>query len=535
MELADPPQDDLLEIVSTPNYSDPGESSFTLRARYNLPAGTTLLKETPAVYVPLLTFKCPPATVNREEVENSTGAKNAYFKAGWPHVNPILDGFENRNQLQLTAMLILRQPALAKSMVTPLAKGGYCSDRPKVQDTSADAMTFEAFRAVMHTLAFYGVRRSLLDPWLKFEECARLYEAVCANALYCATLVTQNRFAVGLYPMSARTNHSCRPNCIRVGTPGGMYTISTQPVKKGDEITVSYIRHIPDFSDHLFVRSKLKTQCGFDCVCEHCRGLAIRLGMTVDPQDKLKVLDNPYTARMTELIRQHPELDDELSAISAGVREGNHTDIITVCERVRLKYGELLESEPSLAYIISRHYVKLLQPAEDSPLELAQFSYEYWANLYHTSILDATDSMSGNSFYAVWGQFYRTLFKVFLANMAMQAAYRVPKDAPSREQVESEVLQTVHDLVTSMVELRQLCRQVLGSHWFLWTEFSMFSGIDIFLNHLEPQILRLEHSKVDLEKLHDKVSQLTGELIENDTEWQDCLNILQRQVIAAEN
>jgi len=186
-----------------------------------------------------------------------------------------------------------------------------------------------------------------------------------------------------------------------------------------------------------------------------------------------------------------------------------------------------------LAYIVSRHYVKLLQPSEDAPLELAQFSYEYWAKLYQSSILQATDNAT--SFYAIWGQFYTTLFKLFVSNMAMQAAYYVPKDDASRDEVELKVVHSVHELVISMVELRRLCRHVLGSHWFLWTEFSMFSGIDIFLNHLEPQILRLEHANVDPKKLEEKFTQLTGELVKNDDDWKHSLDLLNQTTITSVN
>jgi len=61
----------------------------------------------------------------------------------------------------------------------------------------------------------------------------------------------------------------------------------------------------------------------------------------------------------------------------------------------------------------------------------------------------------------------------------------------------------VRDFIQHLVNLRRTTRSVLGSHWFLWTEFVLFSGIDVFLDYLEPKVLDAEHGDDDNQNHRD--------------------------------
>ena len=47
--------------------------------------------------------------------------------------------------------------------------------------------------------------------------------------------------SVGLYPKCSMLNHSCFPNAIFVSDSGRQLIITTKPIKKGEEICVTYI------------------------------------------------------------------------------------------------------------------------------------------------------------------------------------------------------------------------------------------------------------------------------------------------------
>jgi hypothetical protein len=73
-----------------------------------------------------------------------------------------------------------------------------------------------------------------------------------------------------------------------------------------------------------------------------------------------------------------------------------------------------------LAFVISRYYVKLLQPADEYAVEFTDHSFDYWSNLYQFALTSATSCTPGP--FAVWAQFYPTLYRLFVTNLEFQAA-----------------------------------------------------------------------------------------------------------------
>lgn len=517
----------MVEISPAPAY---GDGHYMLRSTCDITAGVSVLRESPLAYLPIFTFhttrdaavanktlletsQFSTAPTSTAELNSATRAKNEYFKAGWPHLSPFFTPrtrptsslFEH---LQLACLLIIRQPLLALSFSKPRSAGGYRPDAPAVESLAESVtdlfppLTFSHFRLAMKTLCFFGVRRSAAKHWVKFEHFRDLYRGVAANAIYCGTLVTDQRFAVGIYPLSARVNHSCEPNCLRVGTPSGLYTVAIRPIAKGEEITISYFSsYVTGFTDHTHLTNSLKLKCGFSCCCLACK--------------ESKFSENPYSRRLEELFTQHSELTADLNRVSDVVNgtENNTLQVMQACDEFRQKYEDILEKEPALSYLISRHYVRLLQPAEDYDVEFTQHSFEYWSDLYRSCLMSETRDTPGP--FLIWAHFYPTLYRLFLTNLEFQAAYAArdagqilnfndvttdPTNAsgptgPSDDggsTVETRLLSRVADFVKHLVHLRHLTRKTLGSHWFLWTEFAMFNGIDVFLDYLEPQVMAEE-------------------------------------------
>jgi len=73
---------------------------------------------------------------------------------------------------------------------------------------------------------------------------------------------------VGLFPKTARINHSCRPNCGNFWSEKNKERIiyAQREIKKGEEITVSYIPLLKSIKE----RQARLQQYGFVCDCSAC-------------------------------------------------------------------------------------------------------------------------------------------------------------------------------------------------------------------------------------------------------------------------
>ncbi|RUP42399.1 hypothetical protein BC936DRAFT_138265 [Jimgerdemannia flammicorona] len=72
---------------------------------------------------------------------------------------------------------------------------------------------------------------------------------------------------VGVYPATAMINHSCWPNCVVVFEGARILVRSIRPIKRGEEITQSYIDIAEPVSRR---RADLRQRYFFLCQCELC-------------------------------------------------------------------------------------------------------------------------------------------------------------------------------------------------------------------------------------------------------------------------
>ncbi|KAM9971991.1 hypothetical protein ACTFIW_011981 [Dictyostelium discoideum] len=74
---------------------------------------------------------------------------------------------------------------------------------------------------------------------------------------------------VAVSPSSSYFNHSCIPNCTDVRDGSNMTFKSLYPIKKGDQLTISYIELDQPIQDR---KDELKYGYYFDCICPRCNG-----------------------------------------------------------------------------------------------------------------------------------------------------------------------------------------------------------------------------------------------------------------------
>ncbi|KAN0004671.1 hypothetical protein ACTFIU_001909 [Dictyostelium citrinum] len=82
---------------------------------------------------------------------------------------------------------------------------------------------------------------------------------------------TKNNKCIGVAvsPSSSYFNHSCIPNCTDVRDGSNMTFKSLYPIKKGEQLTISYIELDQPTQDR---RDELKYGYYFDCICPRCSG-----------------------------------------------------------------------------------------------------------------------------------------------------------------------------------------------------------------------------------------------------------------------
>ncbi|XP_020707730.2 SET domain-containing protein SmydA-8-like [Athalia rosae] len=95
--------------------------------------------------------------------------------------------------------------------------------------------------------------------------CSVMDTNACETAAFVGKSVTSLR---GLYPMIALQNHSCRPNTRHYyNSEQILYVLATVPIKKGDEITMTYTDL---FWDTKLRRGHLAATKHFFCNCSRC-------------------------------------------------------------------------------------------------------------------------------------------------------------------------------------------------------------------------------------------------------------------------
>jgi hypothetical protein len=531
---AAPKSTDLVEVSEMPQYNTSQDASYKhmgLRARQDVGAGNTLLLEEPVACVPVGRFvlhindKAAPSNpenyVSEDKLKAFAQEKADYFKQDWPFMCPFLTPYHNQDYLQLTCILIVK--GRDRPFKTPDDKGEslYLSRRPP----HVSAITFEQFVACMHTLAFFKVSRKQIAPWIVFEEFQRLYDVVAANAYTSATLVSEQKFALALFPTAARINHSCRPNCIRMATPTGMYIVATQDIKAGEELTVSYVpRYIPEFVDVDVFQANLQRNWGFSCKCNWCntcnandKANVCKAGNRGDsripttPVTPATLANDPDYIMICEALQAVPQILSEngemdslpllMDELNQLVKAQDCAGVMDKCEDIRAKFSHVLESNPRLGYVVSRHFVKLLQARQtlhvmDSILVDCMKLYPYWSTLYAKSV--AAKCGTHNIHFLI-ATFYQVVFYMISTKgrghgrpleppIGVEPCHTlISNDDGGLEGAytplqETEFLNAFFDHYVAMLHLS---KDLLGSHWFLWTEFAMYFGLDVFIKEIE--------------------------------------------------
>lgn len=559
MRLVEPINENLFAISETPLYASPScdvgaYQHLGLRANVLLQRGQCVLREQPSAYAPVGQFVIKenvevadyhtgkedgsPSPSNKgeggirimshDELKELAGAKADFFRQGWPFMSPFLAGYPNQEYLHLTCILIHRAPAIAELISGP----SYFRARPPLVAPA----TWDHFRACMNTLCFFKTARRVIRPWVVYENFVRLYDAVVANAIACVTLCTEQRFALGIYPLAARLNHSCRPNCVRIGTPTGVYVIATEEIAQGQELTISYISpmHLQARRDsegcyekahHEETRATLEKQFGFDCTCVICRSRT--------PIISSAITNNGLDDGNVELTRALEEFESALASNAP-------LAIYSACENFRRNHAEKLQTNAWLGHKISRAFVWLMRPGTlvgsvsaseatsvsnncsvDRRKEEMTFSaqlclqtYPFWAKLYQAAIVE----MQGeDSVAAIRAQFFVSVHTMIETNCLLRESVYQQIVSEESQSATTQGTTSIADsgdlqarrayldsrvtlLFDEYIALRQLCRRVIGSHYFIWLDHFMYFGLDIVLKEMEEPIVKIERAMLEDEK-----------------------------------
>ena len=94
----------------------------------------------------------------------------------------------------------------------------------------------------------------------------KLYDTVRCNAFGLESTLLCMEYGAAFYKQACRFNHSCEPNCLSSRLGGNMVIITLVAVRKGEELTHSYLPL------RLLVgpRSARASHLHFECSCRHC-------------------------------------------------------------------------------------------------------------------------------------------------------------------------------------------------------------------------------------------------------------------------
>lgn len=140
---------------------------------------------------------------------------------------------------------------------------------------------------------------------LQFQQINLLEHAtslqVLTEEIYRLLLVIKhNAFSSGLYHQLCMINHSCQPNCIkfepRSASRGASEVWSVRPIRKGEEITISYVTPIEEINPTM--RDYLFQQHYFHCECQRCQQFQFFSQQLPSP---LASLEMPYSDSIIQL------------------------------------------------------------------------------------------------------------------------------------------------------------------------------------------------------------------------------------------
>ena len=119
---------------------------------------------------------------------------------------------------------------------------------------------------------------------------------------------------LGMYPLAAIINHSCKSNAIRVFAGEVMAVHANAPIKRGEEIGWSYI---PATQPYHIRQEQISGKFGFQCKCRRC-DLEMEALDAAAPEvsDGLKALDTlNVTDLSTEMMPDSSALDEQLQSL----------------------------------------------------------------------------------------------------------------------------------------------------------------------------------------------------------------------------
>lgn len=171
----------------------------------------------------------------------------------WPHdnVDQLISGFLGASAQIQAALLDMAAPDV---------------------DSGLDEIDSEAARrkAVEARAALAAERRQLAERLADCYDGQRALELIEHLLLIADCNAHAFEGRSGLFPIAAKADHSCEPNCghsTRVG--GEMHFFATRPIRAGDDVTISYLDDVWATSRETRRRTLL-VQKRFFCKCTRC-------------------------------------------------------------------------------------------------------------------------------------------------------------------------------------------------------------------------------------------------------------------------
>lgn len=243
-----------------------GENQRGLLSTRDLAMGNVILMEDACVYVSDVVFDDPESKIpdpffmepwHQQQQQRSTDVipeDLLRVRGGW--------------YIALACLLIRDHEDVAELNVGDPALAMFGRHNPNKCVDPAEAYKL-AVTHYMHT--WDNNKRDLWDG-KRFEQ---LYCVMQTNATLFYMPLTQQVYAAGYFPTAAFLNHSCSPNAIAFSMPGKQWVQAVAPIKKGEEITISYKEISVDvLSRNMVMHVHADIGLVQGCHCELCSQIA---------------------------------------------------------------------------------------------------------------------------------------------------------------------------------------------------------------------------------------------------------------------
>lgn len=300
-----------------------------------------------------------------------------------------------------------------------------------------------------------------LTFWCDFKNFQILFGILTTNAFFLDLALSGSVIGVGFDPKLACFNHDCVPNAFLEKLPVGFRITAATSIKKGEEITISYVTEAVGLLTNEEIDTVLQYKFGFLCECPTHKG---------DRPLYLKKVVQPLSLQV--LCHKNKGLAQDLDNLNDAYRAQDFILVRSLCYMIEKRWGDVIRENPRLAYAISSKYVNCI------PNVSPDGQSDRWLQLYQNTLL----RYCANPIYVL-----RSFFWFILETVRRFNIIEIDKKTGQIEHsFAGSHSKFVSVFLMSWLNLKRRLNFLLNSEALLSLEGCMFTGLTKYMKMMTP-------------------------------------------------